>query len=394
MRFLDEVKIFVKSGDGGTGAASFRREKYIPLGGPDGGDGGRGGDVIFVADSHLNTLIDFRYTQHFKAKRGINGMGKGRTGSSADNLEIRVPVGTLVRDDTDGAVLCDLLHPGQRFVVAPGGRGGQGNMHYKSSINRSPRQFQTGESGVERWVWLELKLLADVGLTGMPNVGKSTLLSKVSAARPKIADYPFTTLVPNLGVVRIDMDASFVMADIPGLVEGAESGRGLGRAFLKHIERCPLLLHLVDASPMEEVDLVTRFRMIEAELAAYSPTLAAKPRWAVVSKCDLIPPDDRKKVFKKFRKAIKKEVEEIHYISAATGEGIQELMNALYLRVEAEKKRHDLEACYAPLPDAPTKAGRGSGVHPRRGRFDDDHDSDEQDEQGEHQDDVECIWVR
>lgn len=385
MRFLDEVKIFVRSGDGGDGAASFRREKFIPLGGPDGGDGGRGGDVVFVADPHLNTLIDFRYVQHLKAKRGINGMGKSRTGSSAANLEVRVPVGTVVRDDADGNMLCDLVQAGQRFVVAPGGRGGQGNIHYKTSTNRSPRQFQTGEPGVEKWIWLELKLLADVGLTGMPNAGKSTLLAKVSAARPKIADYPFTTLVPNLGVIRVGMDTSFVMADIPGLVEGAEAGRGLGRAFLKHVERCPLLLHLVDVSPMEEVDPVTRFRMIEAELAAYSPTLAAKPRWAVLSKCDLIHPDERKKVYKKFRKALKKEVEEVYFISAATGEGIDELINALSDRLIAAKAELQPRLMYAPLPDAPTKAGR-SGSRSEQ--------MDEQDESDEDGDDVECVWAR
>ncbi|MBF0439220.1 MAG: GTPase ObgE [Magnetococcales bacterium] len=381
MRFLDEVKIFVRSGDGGDGAATFRREKFIPLGGPDGGDGGRGGDVIFVADSHLNTLIDFRYTQHLKAKRGTNGMGKGRTGSSAPNLEVRVPVGTVVRDDADGSMLCDLLHPGQRFVVAPGGRGGQGNIHYKSSVNRSPRQFQNGESGVELWVWLELKLLADVGLIGMPNAGKSTLLSKISAARPKIADYPFTTLVPNLGVVRVGMDSSFVVADIPGLVEGAEAGKGLGRAFLKHIERCPVLIHLVDLSPMEELKPLTRFRMIEAELAAYSQALADKPRWVVLTKCDLIPPDKREKRFKKFRKALRDEVEAIHWISAATGEGIDPLIHALSQRLDAVKSDREPDRFYAPIEDAPTKAGRGSVHHEQT---DDDEDGD---------DGVECIWT-
>ncbi|MBF0126967.1 MAG: GTPase ObgE [Magnetococcales bacterium] len=386
MRFLDEVKIFVRSGDGGDGAATFRREKFIPMGGPDGGDGGRGGDVIFIADPHLNTLIDFRYTQHLKARRGVNGMGKARTGSSAPPLEVRVPVGTVVRDDADGAMLCDLLRPGQRFVVAPGGRGGQGNMHYKSSVNRSPRQFQTGESGVERWVWLELKLLADVGLTGLPNAGKSSLLARVSAARPKIADYPFTTLTPNLGVVRVGMDSSFVMADIPGLVEGAETGRGLGRAFLKHIERCPLLLHLVDASPDEELDPVTRFRMIEAELAAYSPSMADKPRWAVLNKCDLFHEDQRKKIFKKFRKAVKHEVEAVHWISTITGEGVEELTNALFQRINAEKEQRDPDHRYAPLEDAPTKAGRGGVAHSRH--------QDAEDDEDEADDGVECIWAK
>ncbi|MBF0271126.1 MAG: GTPase ObgE [Magnetococcales bacterium] len=385
MRFLDEVKIFVRSGDGGSGSASFRREKYVPLGGPDGGDGGRGGDVILVADPHLNTLIDFRYQQHFKAKRGVHGMGKCRTGASASNLEIRVPVGTVARDDVDGSILCDLWQADQRFVIAPGGRGGLGNTHFKTSVNRAPRQFQPGEPGVERWIWLELKLLADVGLTGMPNAGKSTLLSKVSAARPKIADYPFTTLVPNLGVVRSGDSDGFVMADIPGLVEGAEAGKGLGRAFLKHVERCPLLLHLVDASPMAEGKPLARYRMIEQELAAYSPALAAKPRWAVLTKCDLLDLDARKKIFKKFRKRLKGEVEEIFWISAVTGEGIEALIHALAKRVRSARVEREPDRYYAPLDDAPTKAGRNSERH---GLEEDDRDEDG-DEDG-----VECVWAR
>ncbi|MEO5345384.1 MAG: GTPase ObgE [Magnetococcus sp. YQC-9] len=386
MRFLDEVKIFVRSGDGGNGSASFRREKFIPLGGPDGGDGGRGGDVILVADPHLNTLIDFRYQQHFKAKRGIGGMGKCRTGASAPHLEIRVPVGTIARDDADGSVICDLWQVGQRYVIAPGGRGGLGNLHFKSSVNRSPRQCLPGEPGVERWVWLELKLLADVGLVGMPNAGKSTLLSKISAARPKIADYPFTTLVPNLGVVRAGEENSFVVADIPGLVEGAEAGKGLGRAFLKHIERCPILVHLVDGSPMDESDPVSRYRLIEQELAAYSPALAAKPRWAVLSKCDLLDEKAREKVFKKFRKGLKGEVEELLWISAVTGEGIEELIKGLYKRVRAARREQEPESYHAPLGDAPTKAGRG-------GERDASGEEDDWDEDGD-EDGVECVWVR
>ncbi|MBF0627028.1 MAG: GTPase ObgE [Magnetococcales bacterium] len=385
MRFLDEVKIYVRSGDGGSGSASFRREKYVPLGGPDGGDGGRGGDVVLIADFHLNTLIDFRYKQHFKAKRGVHGMGKCRTGASAPPLEVRVPVGTVVRDDADGAILCDLWQPGQRFVVAPGGRGGLGNTHFKSSVNRAPRHFQPGEEGIERWVWLELKLLADVGLTGMPNAGKSTLLSKVSAARPKIADYPFTTLVPNLGVVRSGDEGGFVMADIPGLVEGAEAGKGLGRAFLKHVERCPLLLHLVDASPMSEEKPWRRFRMIEAELAAYSPALAAKPCWAVLSKCDLLSAEERQEIFKKFRKKLKGRVEAIFWISAVTGEGIPELLHALDQRVRQARAEREPERYHAPLEDAPTKAGRGSVHHD----FEDDALEEDEDEDG-----VECIWAK
>ncbi|MBF0614032.1 MAG: GTPase ObgE [Magnetococcales bacterium] len=382
MRFLDEVKIFVRSGDGGSGSSSFRREKFIPLGGPDGGDGGRGGDVILVADPHLNTLIDFRYQQHFKAKRGVHGAGKCRTGASAPALEIRVPVGTVARDDADGAVLCDLWQAGQRFVIAPGGRGGLGNTHFKSSVNRAPRYSQPGESGVERWIWLELKLLADVGLIGMPNAGKSTLLSKVSAARPKIADYPFTTLVPNLGVVRAGQEESLVMADIPGLVEGAEAGKGLGRAFLKHVERCPVLIHLVEASPLAEGTPWKRFRIIERELTAYAPTLAGKPRWVVLTKCDLLAPEERKELFKKLRKKLRPEVEALFWISAVTGEGVEGLIQALVTRVRQAKLERNPEYYHAPLEDAPTKAGRGG----QTGSVDT--------EEEEEDDGVECIWVR
>ncbi|MBF0588743.1 MAG: GTPase ObgE, partial [Magnetococcales bacterium] len=286
MRFLDEAKIYIRSGDGGNGAASFRREKYVPFGGPDGGDGGRGGDVVLVADPHLNTMIDLRYKQHFKAKRGINGMGKGRTGASMPPTEIRLPVGAVVRDDADGQVLVDLTEPGQRFLVAEGGHGGKGNIHFKSSTNRAPRQFEEGGEGTEMWLRLELKLLADVGLVGLPNAGKSTLLSSISAARPKIADYPFTTLIPQLGVVRVGEESQVVMADIPGLVEEASQGRGLGHAFLRHVERCTGLLHLVDAMPMDDSEPLDNFLTIESELSQYAANLALKPRGVVITKLD------------------------------------------------------------------------------------------------------------
>ncbi len=390
MRFLDDAKIYIRSGDGGGGAASFRREKFIPMGGPDGGDGGRGGSVIFVADPHLNTLIDFRYQQHFKAQRGTNGMKQCRTGRSGPDLIVPVPVGTIIRQDADGSVLCDLVHPGQTAVLAVGGRGGQGNVHYKSATNRSPHQHQPGESGEELWLRLELKLLADVGLIGLPNAGKSTLLSVVSAARPKIADYPFTTLIPNLGVVRAGPESSFVMADIPGLVEGASDGHGLGHAFLRHVERCALLVHLVDALPPDGSDPVDNLRTIERELAAYSPILAAKPRWVVLSKCDLLPHEAREPMLKRLRKAMsdllvawkqagKKENKKwLHALSAVSGEGLHEWIMPLAERVRLVRAAQGPAVA---LDDAPTKAGR-------------ERTAPDDDEMGEHgEDDVECIWV-
>ncbi|MEO5350297.1 MAG: GTPase ObgE [Magnetococcus sp. YQC-3] len=389
MRFLDDAKIYIRSGDGGSGAVSFRREKFIPMGGPDGGDGGHGGSVIFVADPHLNTLIDFRYQQHFKAGRGVNGMKQCRTGRSAPDLIVPVPVGTIVRDDADGSVLCDLILPGQRAVLAVGGRGGQGNVHYKSSTNRSPQQSQPGEKGVEFWLRLELKLLADVGLVGLPNAGKSTLLSVVSAARPKIADYPFTTLIPNLGVVRAGPESSFVMADIPGLVEGASTGHGLGHAFLRHVERCALLVHLVEGMPLDGSDPVANLQQIEHELTAYSPVLSAKPRWLLLSKADLLSLEARKTLLKRLRKAMsgispawkqaKKENKRwLHTLSAVTGEGVREWTLQLAEQVQWARAQQGSPAA---LEDAPTKAGRESG------RVDDDG----MDDHGE--DDVECIWV-
>ncbi|MBF0135144.1 MAG: GTPase ObgE [Magnetococcus sp. DMHC-1] len=352
MRFLDEVKIFIQSGDGGAGAATFRREKFIPFGGPSGGDGGRGGDVILVADPHLNTLIDFRYRQHFKAERGQNGMRACRTGRSAPPLEVRVPVGTLVRDDADGAILWDCTTPGERFLLAPGGLGGRGNTHFKSSTNQAPRQCDPGRPGVELWVRLELKLLADVGLVGMPNAGKSTLISVISAARPKIADYPFTTLVPNLGVVRVGDEESFVVADIPGLIRGAGEGAGLGHVFLRHVERCALLLHLLESDPPDGSDPVDNFQAIEAELANYSPHLAAKPRLLVVTKGDLVDAEwigDLGQRLAAFG--------DVAVISAVSGQGVRELVGRVAVRVR-EIRQATREATLATLPDAPTRAGQ------------------------------------
>ncbi|MBF0193516.1 MAG: GTPase ObgE [Magnetococcales bacterium] len=387
MRFLDEVKIFVRSGDGGNGAVSFRREKYIPLGGPDGGDGGRGGDVVLVADSHLNTLIDFRYTQHLKAKRGMHGMGKDRTGRSAEHLVMKVPVGTLVRDDADGGVLFDFTEDGQRFVVAKGGDGGHGNSRFKTSTNRAPRRADPGYEGVEIWLRLELKLLADVGLVGLPNAGKSTLISTISAAKPKIADYPFTTLVPNLGVVQSGY-FSYVVADIPGLVEGAADGHGLGHMFLKHVERCALLVHLVEISPVDESDPVENFAMIERELKAYSPALAAKPRWIVISKCDVADDELRDEVVLGFKNMLLKKDGEsdnptpVTILSSASSEGIKDFIDDLGDRVRTERAKQ-AAAAEKSLEDAPTKAGKKPVVKDL-----DNQDDDDFDDGG-----VECVWV-
>ena len=384
MRFLDEVKIHIASGDGGSGAVAFRREKYVPLGGPNGGDGGRGGDVVFVADPGLNTLIDFRYTQHIKAKRGGNGMGKSRTGAAAPERLVKVPLGTVVRDDADGSVLADFVQPGQRQVLARGGQGGQGNQRFKTSTNRAPRFAQPGEPGEAFWLRLEMKLLADVGLIGLPNAGKSTLIATISAARPKIADYPFTTLTPNLGMVRLGHESSFVVADIPGLVPGASDGHGLGLAFLKHVERCACLVHLVEVAPLDGSDPLDNFRLIERELAAYSPLLAAKPRWLVVSKGDLLPEAEREPLMARLQ-ALEPELSAPpRILSAVTGAGVQTWLQALGQAI-GRTPDEPLRARPA-LADAPTRAGRSdSGDTPLP---DEDDDEDEYGDDG-----VECIWT-
>jgi GTP-binding protein len=284
MRFLDSAKVFIKSGDGGNGCVSFRREKFIEYGGPNGGDGGRGGDVVAVADENLNTLIDFRYHQHFKAKRGMSGAGQNRTGASGDHIVMTLPVGTQIFAEDGETLIADLTEPGQRLVLAKGGDGGFGNARFKTSTNRAPRRADPGWPGEEHWIWLKLKLLADAGLVGLPNAGKSTFLAAVSRARPKIADYPFTTLEPKLGTVQLD-DTSFVVADIPGLIEGASEGVGLGDRFLGHIERCATLIHLVDgtAEAPEEA-----YRIVRDELDAYGHGLADKPEILCLNKCDAL----------------------------------------------------------------------------------------------------------
>src|SRR6056297_1227017 len=286
MKFVDEAKIQVAAGKGGQGAVSFRREKYIPKGGPDGGDGGRGGSVWLIADSGLNTLADFRHARHFKARSGEPGAGRERSGKSAPDIEIRVPLGTVIRATETDEIIGEVTEHDQRILVARGGEGGRGNTHFKSSVNRTPRQSTPGTPGEERELSLELRVLADVGLLGFPNAGKSTLISAVSAARPKVADYPFTTLHPNLGVVSLEPGRSFVIADIPGLIEGAAEGAGLGHQFLKHLQRTGLLLHLVEVQPIDGSDPVEQVKALEHELGRFDPELLAKPRWLVITKTD------------------------------------------------------------------------------------------------------------
>jgi GTP-binding protein len=287
MKFLDQAKIFVRSGDGGDGVIAFRREKFIEFGGPDGGDAGRGGDIVFEAVENLNTLIDFRYAQHFRAKKGGNGAGADRTGAAAPAVVLKVPIGTQIFDDSRELLLADLDAPGKRITLLRGGDGGFGNAHYKTSTNRAPRRADKGYPGEERWVWLRLKLIADAGLVGLPNAGKSTFLSVVSAARPKIADYPFTTLHPQLGVIRLSDTQEFVLADIPGLIEGAHDGAGLGDRFLGHVERCAVLLHLIDGAAG---DVVAAWRTVRAELSSYGGGLAEKPEILVLNKSDAMTP--------------------------------------------------------------------------------------------------------
>ena len=323
MHFLDQAKIFVRSGAGGPGAVSFRREKFIEFGGPDGGDGGKGGDVVFEAVAGLNTLIDFRYTQHFRAPRGKGGSGSNRTGAGGGDLVIQVPVGTqILADDEDRSLLADLTEVGQRLVFLKGGMGGRGNASYKSSTNRAPRQHQTGEPGEEIWVWLRLKLLADVGLVGLPNAGKSTFLNSVSNASAKVGDYPFTTLRPQLGVVR-HKGREFVVADIPGLIEGAAEGAGIGDRFLGHVERTRLLLHLIDASAEDPLE---NWRIVRAELDSYGAGLAAKPELIALTKADLLDDKSRAKLVKAIAKATG---EPIFPIAAPLEEGIEPLLDAI-----------------------------------------------------------------
>jgi GTP-binding protein len=330
MKFLDQAKIYLKSGDGGPGIVAFRREKFIEYGGPDGGDGGRGGDVIIDVLDNLNTLIDFRYQQHFRADNGHHGMGANRSGAAGKSVVLRVPAGTQIMDENNENVLLDLTKAGERHVLLTGGDGGFGNAHFKSSTNRAPRKATKGWPGEERWVWLRLKLIADAGLIGLPNAGKSTLLAAVSHARPKIAEYPFTTLKPQLGVVLVHGE-EFVLADLPGLIEGASDGAGLGHRFLGHVERCAVQLHLVDAT---EEDVVGNWRTIRTELATYGHGLAEKPEILVLNKADAVPEEDLAKKRAKLKRAAKCPV---FIMSGVTGNGVDEVLTAVLHKIQAAR---------------------------------------------------------
>lgn len=328
MKFLDEAKVYIRSGDGGNGAVAFRREKFIEFGGPSGGNGGRGGDVIVETVDGLNTLIDYRYQQHFKAERGGGGMGKDRHGAGGKDIVLKVPVGTQIFDEDKETLLADLTEIGQKVTLAEGGNGGFGNAHFKSSTNRAPRNANPGQPGEERWIWLRLKLIADAGLVGLPNAGKSTFLATVSAAKPKIADYPFTTLHPQLGVVR-GAGREFVLADIPGLIEGAHEGTGLGDRFLGHIERCRVLLHLVDATGEHAGK---DYKTVRAELDAYGGGLADKPEIVALSKIDAVTPEQLKEQVARLKRAAKKTPLRL---SAASGEGVETALRALVAEIES-----------------------------------------------------------
>jgi GTP-binding protein len=350
MQFIDEARVFVKAGDGGNGAVAFRREKYAPRGGPSGGDGGDGGDIVLLADEGLTTLLDFRYRPEYRARHGEHGRGRDQNGHGAEMMLLRVPVGTVVKDAATGAVLFDLVKHGERVVVAAGGRGGRGNMNFATSTRQAPDFAEQGKPGVTRDLLLELKLLADAGLVGLPNAGKSTLISRVSQAHPKIADYPFTTLTPVLGVVRYKGDRSFVLADLPGLIEGAHAGAGLGHRFLKHVERCGVLVHLLDASA--ERDLVKDFETIERELSMYDARLGDKAVVAAANKCEIPGARERAHALAEYLRA---RGVGLHLVSAATGEGIDDLLDA----VVRELDRARAKAAALAASEAGTAGGGG-----------------------------------
>lgn len=365
MKFVDEAYIDVAAGNGGNGCVSFRREKFIPFGGPNGGDGGRGGSVFAVADVNLNTLIDYRYARRHEARNGEHGRGSDQYGAAAEDIVLRMPVGTIISDAESGEVMAELLVPGEKVLIAKGGDGGFGNLHYKSSTNRAPRQSTKGWPGQAFKLKLELRVLADVGLLGMPNAGKSTLIAAISNARPKIADYPFTTLHPNLGVVRVAPEKSFVVADVPGLIEGAAEGAGLGHRFLRHLQRTRLLLHLVDIAPFEEgVDPVKQVRAIVAELKKYDPALYEKPRWIVLNKIDMLPEEEREARVKDFVRRLRWKGP-VFQISGLTREGCEPLIQAVYEHVAAHREPavevpdvrftapSEIEAPAAPATDDP-----------------------------------------
>src|SRR5215471_5610529 len=335
MKFIDEVKIRVIAGDGGRGCVSFRREKFVPRGGPNGGNGGKGGNVIALADPQLTTLLDLRYQKQYQAGRGEHGLGKDQHGKTGEDRAIKVPVGTIIRDAATGELIGDLKEANQHVIVAVGGRGGKGNAHFVSSTHRSPRFAQPGEPGEDKELEIELRLLADVGIIGLPNAGKSTLIAAISAVRPKIADYPFTTLVPNLGVVGYGEGKSFVVADIPGLIEGAHQGHGLGHKFLRHVTRTSLLIHLIDGSRIDAEDPLKDWRTVNQELALFDPTLGEKPQIVVVNKIDLTEARERAKAL---AKELPKRYRPLHLISAATTEGVQALVQTVGGKIDALKE--------------------------------------------------------
>ncbi|MAP93464.1 MAG: GTPase ObgE [Ponticaulis sp.] len=338
MKFLDQCKIYIKSGHGGDGCVSFRREAYVEYGGPDGGDGGQGGDVWIEAVEGLNTLIDYRYQQHFKAPRGGHGMGRNRTGADAEDIVLKVPAGTQVIEDDKETLIADLDEVGKRVLLAEGGSGGWGNTRFKSSVNQAPRRYNPGLPGEERWIWLQLKLIADVGIVGLPNAGKSTFLSSVSAAKPKIADYPFTTLVPNLGVIDLGPSTRFVAADIPGLIEGASDGAGLGHRFLAHVERCKALLHLIDAT---QDDPDKSYKLIRGELEAYASHLADKPEIVALTKADSLIDEQLEEAKATLEKACGKPV---HIISSVSGKNVKPVLHKLAFHVTGQRVEDDEEA--------------------------------------------------
>jgi GTPase len=369
MKFLDQAKIHLRSGDGGNGVCAFRREKFIAFGGPDGGNGGKGGDIVFEAVANLNTLIEFRYTQHFRARKGGNGEGADRTGAGAPDVVIKVPVGTQIMAEDRATLLADMDVPGRRAVMLRGGDGGFGNAHYKSSTNRAPRRSDKGWPGEERWVWLRLKLIADAGLVGLPNAGKSTLLAAASAAKPKIADYPFTTLYPQLGVVRLSAGEEFVLADIPGLIEGAHEGAGLGDRFLGHVERCAVLLHLVDGAVG---DVVRAWRTVREELAAYGGGLANKPELIGLNKVDAMTPREAAARRAALAKA---SGQTVMLLSGVTGQGVPEVLRTLQGMIQSapsplgaegwgEGMRPLQPADEAPHPDPLPKRAEEEGDYP------------------------------
>ncbi|QTP60513.1 Obg family GTPase CgtA [Billgrantia antri] len=386
MQFVDEASIIVEAGRGGNGCLSFRREKYVPKGGPDGGDGGHGGSVYLVGDDALNTLIDFKYQRFYQAESGRPGQGRQMSGRAGSDLVVKVPVGTTVIDEDTLEVIADITEIGQQVLVAQGGRRGLGNIHFKSSTNRAPRKTTPGTDGERRSLRLEMKVMADVGLLGMPNAGKSTLIRSVSAAKPKVADYPFTTLVPNLGVVKLGMHEHFVMADVPGLIEGASDGAGLGLRFLKHLTRTRLLFHVVDVAPFDESDPVEVARAIAHELEQFSPTLAERPRWLVLNKLDLVPEEEREARVAAIVEGLAWEGP-VYRISAISGEGTDDLVQAAHRWLteqrrlenedeEAAEREHEMRERMEAEAVARTEARLGR----RRKRSDQDEDDDDFDD--------------